>query len=125
MKGSYRIFCYNMHWILLVKADDPPLELPKMPASFTELWDLISGSNKEKSVSEPELKQTEQVIQVENEKISTAPTPASESILIPTNENNFLPTDDPTTDASSADRICIDNPEPETPNETQNNFISE
>lgn len=38
--------------VILVKKDDPPLELPSLPQSFSEAWDLVSGANKLKSVSE-------------------------------------------------------------------------
>lgn len=35
-----------------MKKDDPPLELPSVPKSFSEVWDLVAGLSKTKSVSE-------------------------------------------------------------------------
>lgn len=40
--------------MFIVKVDDPPLELPKMPTNITEVWDMITGTTKGESVSDKE-----------------------------------------------------------------------
>lgn len=86
-------------FLYVVKADDPPLELPKIPSSLNEVWDKITGATKqEKSVSEPELP----TIQVNDEDVIVAPEPKNESSVpepqpVPAVEHD----------------VCIPNPEAE------------
>lgn len=45
-----------------MKADDPPLELPKIPTNFSEVWNMMTGLTKEQSVSDKAAKVEEKVM---------------------------------------------------------------
>lgn len=63
--------------ICVVKADDPPLELPTIPTSFSEVWDIFSRNTKEQSVSEPAKVVEEQVIVEQSDDYNNAIDPVA------------------------------------------------